>query len=70
VPADFFLSLFEGGYELMPISLKHLKVYRELPLHHRDPFDRILVAQAQHEQLTIITHDPAFDGYQDPILKV
>jgi PIN domain nuclease of toxin-antitoxin system len=70
VPADFFLSLFDGGYELMPISLKHLEVYRELPLHHRDPFDRILVAQAQHEQLTLITHDTAFDAYQIPILKV
>lgn len=70
VPADFFVGLSDGGYELMPILLKHLEVYRELPLHHRDPFDRMLVAQAMHEQLTIITHDDSFDAYCVPILKV
>jgi len=36
----------------------------DLPAHHRDPFDRILIAQAQTESLTILTADPAFRAYE------
>ena len=36
---------------------------RELPLHHRDPFDRLLIAQARHEGLTIVTSDRRFADY-------
>lgn len=47
----------------LPIEHAHaLKVF-ELPAHHRDPFDRILIAQAQTESLTILTADPAFSAY-------
>jgi PIN domain nuclease of toxin-antitoxin system len=40
-----------------------------LPPHHRDPFDRLLVAQAQVERLTIVTADPLFDAYDVPVIR-
>lgn len=50
------------------VALVHAARVAELPLHHRDPFDRILIAQAQVEGLTIMTVDPAFRAYRVPLL--
>jgi len=47
----------------LPIFHKHALHVATLPLHHRDPFDRLLIAQAQIEDLTIITSDPDFERY-------
>ena len=44
----------------------HARRVRSLPAHHRDPFDRMLVAQALEEGLTVMTRDPAFDDYRVP----
>jgi PIN domain nuclease of toxin-antitoxin system len=63
LPEDFFDSIPESGYELMPIRTAHLNVYRTLPTHHRDPFDRILVSQARAEALILITRDPEIARY-------
>jgi PIN domain nuclease of toxin-antitoxin system len=52
----------ERVYELA-ISVRHAARVGELPHHHRDPFDRILIAQAQCESLPIVTADPAFKKY-------
>jgi PIN domain nuclease of toxin-antitoxin system len=52
-----------SSIELLAISPKHLYHYSMLPLHHRDPFDRLLAAQALSEQLTLISLDTAFDPY-------
>ena len=51
-----------------PLSIDHAHALRvsTLPPHHRDPFDRLLVAQAQIEDLTILTSDPMFDAYDVP----
>ena len=49
VPGNFFDAIESGGYELLNITVPHIKVYTGLPLHHRDPFDRILIAQAMNE---------------------
>ncbi|MDW8465066.1 MAG: type II toxin-antitoxin system VapC family toxin [Chloroherpetonaceae bacterium] len=49
--------------ELLPISFEHLLKVRELPLHHRDPFDRLLIAQSLLENLPLIGRDPVFDRY-------
>jgi PIN domain nuclease of toxin-antitoxin system len=49
--------------ELLPISTAHLVQVAGLPRHHRDPFDRMLVAQALAEGVPILTADPAFDAY-------
>jgi PIN domain nuclease of toxin-antitoxin system len=68
LPEDFFDSVPEAGYEVLPIRISHLNVYRTLPMHHRDPFDRMLVAQARAEALTLITRDPEIASYDVDIL--
>jgi PIN domain nuclease of toxin-antitoxin system len=49
--------------KILPISFAELDIYRSLPLHHRDPFDRILIAQSISNSLTIITRDALFKTY-------
>lgn len=58
--ADFFVQL---GIETLDISFADLEHYKTLPLHHRDPFDRILIAQAITNSLVIISAETAFDAY-------
>ena len=63
VPVEFYQSVVED-YEILGIEIAHVEAYASLPLHHRDPFDRLLVAQAQVANLTIITGDrniPLYD---------
>ena len=52
-----------NGIEILPINLQHLIALTKLPLHHRDPFDRILIAQAIAEDVPIISIDKKFDLY-------
>ena len=52
-----------NGFYLLGIEWAHLKHVRELPWHHRDPFDRMLIAQAIVEQMVIVSADAAFDAY-------
>jgi PIN domain nuclease of toxin-antitoxin system len=52
----------------LPIKAVHALEIASLPLHHRDPFDRILIAQAQVEKLPIITVDPIFQSYDVALL--
>lgn len=58
----------QAGFEPLPISLDHAERAGSLPPHHRDPFDRMLVAQAQAEGLQLVTRDGAFAAYEVPIL--
>ena len=51
------------GFEPLPVTADHAWAVRELPHHHRDPFDRLLIAQARVERLPILTADPAFAAY-------
>jgi len=53
----------EWGVHALPITFDHAATVHDLPAHHSDPFDRLLVAQAQCENLTIITADSAFAAY-------
>ena len=53
---------------IIPITFEDTKIYTSLPLHHRDPFDRILVAQTMNHSLVLISRDEAFDAY--PIQRV
>ena len=52
-----------SGFELLPLALPHILTLEQLPLHHRDPFDRLLVAQAISEPLTLLSADGAFEAY-------
>ena len=49
--------------EILPITLPHILVLEHLPAHHRDPFDRLLIAQAQVEDIALLTHDAVFAKY-------
>ncbi len=64
-PLDIFVSgaLSKNGFAALAIELNHIYRTASLPLHHRDPFDRLLIAQALVEQLPIISNDKAFDAY-------
>lgn len=55
--------LTANNIELVPISVPHLIEVSTLALHHRDPFDRLIVAQAIVEQMPVVSADPAFDSY-------
>jgi PIN domain nuclease of toxin-antitoxin system len=55
--------LIPGGIEILQIETSHLSILRGLPLHHRDPFDRLIIAQAQAEKMTLISADGVFDLY-------
>ena len=52
-----------NAFEPLPIDLRHAGDVARLPFHHRDPFDRLLVAQALSEGLTIVSADPVFGKY-------
>ncbi len=61
---DFIdLALNQYGFEVLAILPTHTAAVVELPFHHRDPFDRLLVAQALVEKVAIISNDPALDAY-------
>src|SRR5947209_2807974 len=64
-PFDIFVAqqLADNKIELLPISLAHLGVVSDMSFHLRDPFDRLLIAQAMIEQLPIVSADKAFDAY-------
>src|SRR5574341_1708644 len=51
----------------LPVSIRHGDLLRDLPRHHADPFDRLLIAQALDEGLTILTSDRAFEPYRVPV---
>lgn len=56
-------AVADYGFSPLPITIEHAEAVRGLPTHHRDPFDRLLVTQAQIENLTLVTRDPAFRAY-------
>lgn len=65
---DPVAAVERGGFEPLSISPAHAAAAGDLPMHHRDPFDRMLVAQARAEGLTIVTGDPSFGPYDVPLL--
>lgn len=56
-------ALLDTGYVLLPIKLAHIEAVRHLPFHHREPVDRLIVAQAQCERLTLMTGDRQLAAY-------
>ncbi|MBN9241435.1 MAG: type II toxin-antitoxin system VapC family toxin [Mesorhizobium sp.] len=56
-------ALIATGYLILPIKPEHAEAVRDLPLHHHDPFDRLLIAQAQLENLSVVTADGHFSNY-------
>jgi PIN domain nuclease of toxin-antitoxin system len=70
LPAGPFLTgeLRSNHVRLLPVSLSHVLRVEELPLHHRDPFDRLLIAQSIEEGWPIITADPWFARYSVDVI--
>lgn len=63
VPADFEVRLAREGFVNLPLTSAQVSKVALLPWHHRDPFDRMLVAQAQHEDLLLLTNDEIVSRY-------
>jgi len=62
------LEIPQRGLTELPLKYAHTEMLLTLPDHHQDPFDRILVAQALHEKLTLVTHDQKLAPYGAKIL--
>ena len=62
-PFDFETVLHDENFQVLPISFAHLRALDGLPRHHRDPFDRLLIAQALTEGVPIATSDQRFVAY-------
>jgi PIN domain nuclease of toxin-antitoxin system len=54
--------------QVLPIALGHVLALQDLPAHHKDPFDRLLIAQANVEKAVLIRHDPVFAHYPVKVL--
>ena len=57
-----------NSFHLLSITLAHIAAVEGLPFHHRDPFDRLLVAQARHETMTLVSRDASLKGYGVPVI--
>lgn len=62
-PADLLEQLERAGVDLLPITARHADRVGTLPMHHRDPFDRLLIAQADIDRLTLVTADGEMNDY-------
>ena len=67
---QFLDALEEFKVDLLAVDPKHVQEYARLPLHHRDPFDRMLIAQAKHEGMHLLTADPHFKLYDVPLVDL
>jgi PIN domain nuclease of toxin-antitoxin system len=61
-------ALESSGFGMLSVTVEHAMAVATLPDHHADPFDRLLIVQAQLGQLTIVTSDAAFEGYDVKLL--
>ena len=68
LPGSVTEAVEESGFLPLPIMANHAELAGALPLHHRDPFDRMLIAQAKIEDLVLVTSDPRMARYDVQIL--
>lgn len=69
MPLDaFFNTITEAPFRILALEQPHIVEASTLPLHHRDPFDRMLIGQAKHEGMQLITVDAQFKAYDIPLL--
>ena len=62
--AEYVAGKLQSGLQVLPVEWSHAAAVETLRFHHRDPFDRLLIAQAQLEDLSIVSGDPAFRKYE------
>ncbi|MCY3606428.1 MAG: type II toxin-antitoxin system VapC family toxin [Gammaproteobacteria bacterium] len=68
-PDNLGTMVTERGFTHLPLTFQHAEQAGRLPMHHRDPFDRFLVAQAQTEDLVLVTRDERISLYDVPTLN-
>lgn len=68
-PGELAAKITASGFQELPVSVEHTLALERLPLHHRDPFDRILLAQAHAEHLRLLTCDVGLKPY-GPVCQV
>lgn len=68
-PDDLLEQIEKKDFQPLPIEIYQTLTVKKLPLHHSDPFDRILIAQAVCEDLTIVTRDRKFSAYSISLIK-
>ena len=69
-PADLAEQIRDASFRELPVTHAHAMAAGRLPLHHRDPFDRMLIAQAATEGFTLASRDAAMSLYDVDLLKV
>jgi PIN domain nuclease of toxin-antitoxin system len=69
IEVDLSVVAEESGFEMLDCRLAHAQLAPMLPLHHKDPFDRMLIAQAMVEQLYIVSQDGAFAPYEVDVVN-
>ena len=67
---DLLVNISRDGFDLLPVTSSDCLAVAALPRHHGDPFDRMLIAQAQSDGLVIVTADPAFAAYDVDVLPL
>ena len=68
VPGELYAHVLETGVRVLGLSAEHGLAVASLPLHHCDPFDRLLIAQARQDGFTLMTADPRLRAYDVPVL--
>lgn len=68
-PDDLEAGLASQGFSRLNVTFRHAALAGALPRHHADPFDRMLIAQAQSERLTLVTRDVRIRLYEVPVLS-
>ena len=66
----FFAHVQASEYVVLPVTVEHVGVYGSLPLMHKDPFDRMMIAQAMVERATLVSADKMMWAYDVPLLRV
>ena len=69
IPRNFRSVLESQPFEMLDMTVEHAHAVRDLPAHHRDPFDRMLVAQAKVEGFTLLTHDARLKKYKVSLME-
>lgn len=60
----FPVAIEANGFEMLQLDFEHYRELMRLPFHHRDPFDRLMIAQAKAEEMTLVSCDPSFAAYE------
>lgn len=59
----------DNGFEILPIFFEHTLLVSQMEFHHRDPFDRLIAAQAKSENMTIVSKDKYFEKYDAKVIR-